>query len=812
MKKLLFLFLTMFSLFLMGQKRPGEQARPVPAVIYGKVQSPKGLPMPYVSIGLYNINGKDTILKRGTVSNDKGEFEIKVKPNKPVSLKFSFLSYKVHWLLNIKASKALDIGTIVLYEDQSLLKEVIVEADKSQMELKLDKRVFNVGKDLTNKGANASDILETVPSVEVDMEGNVSLRGSENVRILIDGRPSGQLSGNLADALRLIPGHLIEQIEVITNPSSRYDADGEVGIINIIMKKEKQSGRSGSFNASTGMPHNHRIAANYNLKKKTINFFAGLNGGYIQNVGGGASYQRYSFPDTSYFYQRERIHSRAGINMGINAGLEWDITPLNRLSFTARTSRKDGDNITSIEYLDFSDLTSIVSREQRIERENDERINADLTISYFKSSKNNKTQWSSFIKRIQSTDLESGSIEETINDIVNSISQATNNNATDQAWVLQSDYVYSAHKDAKFEMGFKGSFKLLDNDFEVLEFDQYWSSMPDYDNHLIYKEDITAAYIMTSNKWKKLAYQIGCRGEFSSVSTHLLQTDQLNNRQYFYPFPSMHLSYEISKAVALQASYSRRIGRPRHWWLNPFFGLSDDRNYFTGNPNLDPSLTNAYEFSTLYTFDKGSVLISAYNRNTVNLMQRVIFVDSIGNTISQPHNIGQEQSFGLEFNGQYNISKTWITSTNMNFYRSIINGAYQDIVLSSDAFIYRLKLNSRWRLKRGYKFQSSFNYRSPSITPQGKNLAIYHWNGGFSKDIFNKNGTLTLTVRDILNSRKRRRITEGLYYYLESEFQWRARTISLNFSYRINQNLTKKRNNRTTSPKDYTGSDMDMDM
>ena len=812
MRKILLFSLICFTVQLFAQQR--QNGRPYldpskTALIKGKINTASGEPIPYASIGVYKIIGQDTILKKGAASDQNGYFELRIKKDAVISLQFSFLSYRSKWMHNVTANNTLSLGIIVLEENDELLNEVIVEADKSQMELKLDKRVFNVGKDLTNKGANASDILETVPSVEVDMEGNVSLRGSENVRILIDGKPSGLLSGNLADALKQLQGDLIEKIEVITNPSARYDAEGEVGIINIVLKNDKQKGTSASVNVTTGLPHNHRVNTSFSLRKKNYSIFGGANGGYSNGIGGGTSLQTYNFPDTNYSYNRNRQHARARLSQMGNIGTEINVNKTDMLSISGSVSGHQGENKTTIDYLDYDIDNILTATEQRVEIEESNNMNANATLAYYKGSKEKDKEWNTVLKRIYSESDEIGLITETVNDIINPVLQRTSTITNDQTWYFQSDFIYQIKEDSKFETGVKTTSSVMDTDYGVSnDLGYIIRPIAEYDNHLIYEEQISAAYMMYGSKHGSIAYQLGLRGEYSDITTSLLQTNEINPRTYLNWFPSAHLSYEMSENTSLQASYSKRISRPRHWWLNPFYGLSDDRNFFTGNPNLDPELTDAYELSYLRKFDKGSVLASAYYRLTDNVMQRVTLVDSLGNTVMKPFNIGTEDAYGLEINGQYNVNKAWTTSTNINFFRSIIEGEYEGLALNANAFNYRVKLNSRWRLKKGWKAQTSFNYRAPAQSPQGRRLAIYHWNGGFSKDILKRKGTLTFTARDILNSRKRRSITEGPFYYLDAEFQWRSRSVTLNFSYRFNQKPGRKRG----SGSDYDAGDMDMGM
>lgn len=782
--------------------------------VIGTVVDENGVGIPFASIALYSIRNEDTTLRKGTASDENGQFSLQVRKGAKINLRISFLSYEPIWKFNIAVDQdLLDIGSITL-QDNKTLEEIVVEGEKSYSELKLDKRVFNVGKDITNNGANGSEILESVPSVEVDMEGNVSLRGSENVRILIDGKPSALLSGNLADALKQIPGENIERIEVITNPSARYDAEGEVGIINIVMKKNKKKGYSAILNTSVGTPDNYKLGSNLNWTKKHYSIYSNIALGYNKGPGGGFSNQFYTFEDTSYRFTRDRKHERQSVYGSFNFGSEINVNKKDVMQLSATLVQSMNNNITTNDYIDYDEGDLLTSSETRIENEEGKGNQLDITLAYYKGFNKKGREWNTTFKRIYGSSDETGLIEETVNDVIQLDDQRTLSFSDDKWWFIQSDFVSPVKENGTFETGVKGTYRVLDNNFDVEQMsNSEWLTLAQYDNHLIYKENISAAYMMYGSQWKKFSYQLGLRGEYSDVSTDLLQTQEYNPRQYFNLFPSTHFSYEMPNERFIQWSYSKRISRPRHWWLNPFYGLSDDRNYFTGNPNLDPELSHAFELSYLKRKNRNSLMLSSYYRYTTNVFQRVILVDSLGNTISQPHNIGIENSYGLEMNAQLGLYKSWSSSVNYNFYRSIVEGSYQDIVLNNDALNHRVKLNLRGKLSKVYKVQTSIIYRSPRLTPQGRQLAMYFMNVGASREILKKKATISLSVRDVFNTRKRRNVTEGDFYYLENEFQWRARTIMFNFSYRINQQYNKKKRRATRNKNmNQGGSNMEMDM
>ena len=785
-----------------GQSVKGTVRNYNKRILKGTVQDEQGNTIPYANIGVYFIKGADTNLIRGAASNLVGEFRIVVPGNKPANIQVSFLSYKTLWKTGIVIKDSLNLGVLTLSPSAALLEEAVIERERSQMELKLDKRVFNVGKDITNAGGSASDVLEKVPSVEVDMDGNVSLRGSENIRILINGKPSGLLAGNLADALKQLNGANIKSIEVITNPSARFDAEGEVGIINIIMKKETKEGWTGNVNVTAGLPETLRSLFNVSYSNRKITLYGGMSGNYWKMIGRGLATQQFLFEDTSYAFRRTRNHERGGANGSLNGGVDYFFNKQSLLNLTAKYWQGVSDNVTTNDYIDFDSYGIETSQEQRKEKEKGWNTGYALELNFYKSFKKHKgREFNTSISYNGRNSDENGEIVEYFNGLLTDLDQKSVTIGNRTSLFFQSDFILPLKKKDKLEFGAKHSDVKDDQDYTMTQLlGSEYRSIEGFDNHLIYDEHISALYAMYSKELKKLSYQVGLRGEYSDVTTNLLQTNERNQRKYGYLFPSAHFSYEKKKdTLYYQFGYSRRISRPRSWWLNPFYGLSDDRYFFVGNPNLDPSITDALELTYLRKFTEGSYMLSGYYRYSQEIMQRVLIVDSFGVSILQPQNIGIENSFGIEFSGRYDLTKKWNVSAGMNLFRSIVDGQYEDIILVADALNWRGNISARMRMKRGWRLQASGRFNAPNNSIQGRRLAMYVLDLGFSKTVMKRKGNISFSLRDVFNSRMRRSINEGEFFYSESMFQWRSRSAILNFSYRFNPEKKraspKKRNN-----------------
>ena len=782
MKKLLVVInFLLFSLLVLAQENKSYK-------ITGTLKDPFGEPLPYASIALHNKNDKS--LEKGTASNELGQFELLAKSGS-YYLKITFLSYEDKTIEKVEVQDAdLDLGFLKMKTGSQALEEVTVAAEKIDMELKLDKRVINVSKDINNRGRNAVEILDNIPSVAVDVEGTVSLRGSENVRILVDGKPSGLVGLSSSDALRQLQAGMIERIELITNPSARYDAEGEVGIINIVLKKEQKKNINGTLDVHTGYPHNHGIDLNLNYRREFANIFGSYGLSYQERPGSGKSFQSFNYEDTSFSYNRLREHSRNSLSNSFRMGSEFYLNGNNSFTLSGLYRLTDGSNISLHRYTDYNSLDELARIVERNGEENETKDFKEFAFNYNKKFKKKDQVWTFDAKWMDSEDLENNQVIETSSvDSVPALNQRISNTENEINLLFQTDYVHPFGKDGKLEAGLKANLRDLDNDYKVeqLSEEEVWQVLPLFNNHLLYTENIYAAYLMGGNKLGAFSYQGGLRVEYSSIEIEMVKTQEKNPKDYLQFFPSVHLSYKLDDKNDLQLSYSRRISRPRFWWLIPFVGLDDARNIYSGNPDLNPEYTNSFEVGYLKNLEKGSLLPSIYYRFTTGVIDRILISDSSGLTRSFPINLGFENSFGLELSGSYRIMEAWNLTGNFNFFRAISEGIYEEQDFSNDTYSWNFRASSKWTIKKKLGVQTSFNYRSPRNDAQGKIYSQYFMDLGASYDFFKGNATLTLSGKDLFNTRKRRYLMTGPGFVTDGEFQWRSRQLLLTFSYRLNQ-------------------------
>lgn len=751
-------------------------------------------PVPFASVALYPVSGSTPIA--GVVADEAGTFALQAKPGQ-YSLKATAVSYQEKVIADLRvATQDIQLGVSVMKSSAKKLEEVVVVGEKSQMELSLDKRIFNVGKDLANAGGTASDILKNIPSVAVDGEGNVSLRGSNSVRILIDGKPSGLVSLKGGAGLQQLQGSMIERVEVITNPSARYEAEGMGGIINIVLKKERKEGFNGSFDVITGYPANFGAAANVNYRRKNLNFFINYTASYRNTPGRNSIYQEVYRNDSTFISQQNSTNQLKGQNSNARAGIDYYFNPKSILTaaYTWRLSK--GKRFSDIHYLDYvGNLSNPKGITNRTQDETETEPNSEYVVSYKKTFAREGHELTADVRYLdnweksdqyftQQTLLPNGAPSGIPN-----ILQRAVNDETEKQFLVQVDYVRPFRKDGKLEGGLRSSTRNMTNDYTVTQqnADGSWFALPNLTNDFLYQEKINALYGIVGNKIRKFSYQVGLRAEWTGVTTTLKQTNDVNPRSYANLFPSLHATYDLPHQHALQASYSRRVRRPQYNDLSPFMTFSDSRNFFSGNPDLNPEFTDAFELGHIKYVEKGSFSSSIYYRYTTGKIIRIRRVDTLGNSTTRPENLATEHSYGAEFAGSYALYKWWKLDGSLNFFRAITNGGNLDASYQSDTYSWFARTSSRFTFWKNTDAQVRANYEAPQKTPQGSRRAIATLDLSFSKDILNNNGTLVFNVIDVFNSRKYRSITEGTNFYTESSSQGRLRQFNLTFNYRLRQ-------------------------
>lgn len=800
LKKILstFLILGMASLHIYAQQSGNTDE----GVITGKIVDSEGTPAPSASVAVYDSSMNNIIT--GASSDTSGGFSIGLKPGTYV-VRITYVSFRPHReRVRLKAGETKEFGTITLQPASERLEEIVVEGERSQLAMSFDRRVFRVGTDITSMGGSVLDVLDNVPSVTTDIEGNVSLRGSDAVRILINGKPSN-LVQNDTDGLRSIPANMVERVEVITNPSSRYEAEGSAGIINIVLKKEQALGLNGSVSAGTGIPADHELSANLNYRINNINWFLGGGINYREDPGSGNSFQRFSSPDTAYMYRESTESVRSEIDGNLRFGADIYMSGDQTLTASASLNLEDEEDETEVRYTDLTlagDIMQEVFRDQveqgnesdyefRLEYENlfegeDHRLTADIDLDF-------------------SREREHSDLEEVIQaGNTDPLFQRTDNEEEERDIRFQADYVRPVGENNRLEAGLFSSAEWMDNTFVVEELQNgIWQPLDEaFNDNFLYYENVNAAYAIFASDRERFSYQAGLRAEHTNTRTELKRTGQVNDRSYIDLFPSLFFTYKLNDLQSLQISYSRRLQRPWSRMLLPFSDYSDSRNRFTGNPDLEPEFSNSYEAGFMQYWQTGSLLASLYYRRTTGEIERITILDSEGITRIFPINLSTEDAWGLELTADQEIADALSLTGSANLYRSNSEGVYQDQILSGKTNAFYGRLGIRWQISDKWNYETSLWYAGPRETTQGQSAAMSSIDTGIARDLLDGRATISLNVRDLLDTRKRDFTVNDPNFYSEQEFRWSTRSFTINFTYRFNQDNSRDDRERQEGPEE----------
>jgi outer membrane receptor protein involved in Fe transport len=743
------------------------------------IENNSSQPIPYATVVV-----KDKITKQnitGIISDDNGKFMV-LSPTPNFYLEISFMGFETKTITEFKIQGGkTNIGALKLIPDNQKLNEIVVTAQTSKTTFKLDKRVFNVGKDFSTSGASALEVLNNVPSVNVSIEGDVSLRGSAGVQILINGKPS-VLADQSSNALGTITADMIESIEVITNPSAKYEASGTAGILNIILKKEEKRGWNGSVSANTGSPDNHSLGLSINRRTDNFNFFAQMGAGYRSLPQNAENTNQNLIIDEVILSQGKEFRNETFFN--ITLGTDYHINAFNVLTLSGNFAYEIEDQPSAYQFriLDTNDdLISSWSREENTAATNPKY---QFELNYKKQFKTNKEHslQVSALGSFFGKDQESKFINTLITgaDITNA--QQTETDFQQADYTFKADYVNPLTEIYTIETGVQYVINDVGNDFEVRDLvDESYVINENLTNNFDWKQNVLGLYVTTAYEKDKFGVKLGLRVEQTDLKTLLTTTNERNAQNYTNVFPSFHSSYKISDNTSIQAGYSRRIFRPRLWDLNPFFNIRNNFNIRAGNPNLQPEFTDSYELTSIYKIGKASLSSSLYYRYTTQVVERIsTFEDNV--TFSSPENIGTNSSVGFEMNGKFSPNK-WLTLTgdfNLNYFDRIGTFENQDFDFSGSQWSSRM--GSKIGLPADIDIEVTGNYQSGFETVQGEQSGYASLDLGVRKKIFKGKVILNLGVRDLFKSRIQERFVNQPTFESYS-FRQRGRFITFGISY-----------------------------
>lgn len=745
--------------------------------IKGKITDSKtNQPLPYATVILSSPQTKKEISTdidgNYLLKSISGNYQLKVK----------FMSYKTFTINDFQLNKDL-VKDIVLEENINQLNEVNVVAEKSAVELKLDKKVFNVGKDILSRGGSANDILNNVPSVNVDVAGVISLRGNSSVTVLINGKPSMLTANN---GLSQISSANIEKVEVITNPSAAYEAQGGAGIINIIMKKNSMQGFNGSLQASIGTPANQNLNANVSYKTEKVNLFSNIGYRYFDIYSTNKQFQTNDTNDLTTILNQFENSKRTNSGYNIYVGGDYYINEKNTLTGSYYRSKNDNNSKRSYtyNYSNAGNVTdSIISRSENYKEP--QYYNA-LELNYVKTFEKKEKKWTTSLQYDFWNDDENQYIDQQkvypqqpeISNLYSRDIESSND------IFIKSDFVNPISEHSKIEMGIRSDLRALRSDYHTILDD---IQQDQFTNKLKYDENLYSAYFQFGSKIKKFNYLLGLRSELSDIKIADAKNTFSNSKNYINLFPTVHLVYNLTEKTDLQLSYSKRINRPRFWQLNPFSGLSDLRNLTVGNPDLNPMFTNSFELTVLAKPGKFSINPSVYYQHTTNFFVYILERTNENYFISTPVNLDTEDRYGAEVSATYSPTKWLRLSADFNYYKFKQQGTYENVSYNAEDQTWLSNFRSVIKFPKIISGEFSFRYTGKNQGVQTLTERQYSSNLGLSRDFLEDKMSVTLNVNNLFNSQISKEKTTTDLYYLESEFKSQGRYLNLTVIYRFNR-------------------------
>ncbi len=770
-------------------------------------------PLMYASVVLFTV--EDSTMVSGSISEEDGSFLIEDISAGTYYVAINYVGYPEQLVNDIQISRrepAVDLGTIAISPDAAILSEVTVEATRELMEVGLDRRVFNVEQELTSVGGSALDLMQNIPSVAVDFDGNVSLRGSDNVTILIDGRPSGLLGLTGSEALEQLPSEMVERVEVITNPSARYDPDGTSGIINIVMKEQRERGYNGmvSLNASTGQRYSG--SANFNYHVGSVNLFANYSGRLFNSDGYGSSFRTNLVNDTYLDQESDFDFDMDAHNFTL--GVDYHMNDRHRLttSFGYNTRDMDRFNYTDYQMLDSQhDLEDAFFRETfNYMDHGGYQVNLSHELSFDEEYREWTTDFTFSSRGMDRTQENEQVFNEQLADDRPDLFENTFTDGSMQMFRVQTDYTHPLGGESKLELGAQAYFRERDHDFAFYDYDhdtESWVNNEGLSNHFIHSEQRYSAYTMYSTVLGNYSIQGGLRMEYADILVEQQTMEEDYPNDYFSLFPTMHVRRNFTPTQSAQLSYSRRINRPRGRQLNPFPSYNDPYDISSGNPMLDPEYTNSLELGYTRFSERLTLNPSVFYRHTEGMITRFRTMDDDGIAYTTFENLNRGISLGSELALTYRFTDWWrINGTLSYFYRQVEGGGDQ-MELQNESYSWSSRMVNNFTFPGGWSAQLTGHYRSPLVMIQGEMKEMYSADFAVRKNVLNNNATISLRLSDIFDTRRFRMYNYGDNFTLDSERRRNSRMVFIGFTYRINEYERDRRRERDAMDDD----DMDFD-
>lgn len=770
-------------------------------IITGKViDEATGLGIEFANIAIYKSGTE--VMVSGVNSTKNGDFSVKNLPCGEYDVTVIFLGYEENKLQQVPITEGdpkQSIGEIFLTGKPATLGEVKVVSERAIMQFGSDKKVYNIEKDLTSATGSVTEILRNIPSIDVDIEGNVHLRGSENVKILVNGIPSAQIGLDKQRVLQQIPGGMVKEVEVITNPSAKYSTEGISGIINIITKKQNKRGFHSSGTFSYDSNNNLQSTLNFNYRLNKFNFFLNLPTRKDRRVRKGEIFRKNILRDTIYSLNTLMDIDGDRRFLTLTGGMEYyfDARSVLSYSYSHTTKKSLQEGTTFFDYFNHQNLFTGSSSRDDIDNENGNGVQHN--INFNKIFKQEGTKLSVIASFSNFNEMEEERFDETFSDeqgienpfhlLENTFDNDNNLNA-----FIQADYSQKFHNDLRFDTGIRSSSHSQKNEYGLNTFDypsgQYLTN-DTFSNSFEYEENVLAGYLMLTQQYKKFEFQAGVRGEQTNTLSFLDNTkfsrlkDFPFRNNYFKLFPSGSVTYFLSQNQKFILSYSKRINRPSIQQVIPSVDFSNRFDRRVGNPFLLPEIINAYELGYIKSFEKGTFNTNFFFRNTHDGITRINNFDKKGNPINTYDNLDYAQTFGLELINTFRPYKWWNFNTSLTGYWQEINASNIETGLQIKGLQWNGRLISNFNLTKKTDLQWYVFYQSESITPQGMRLPFYWTDLAIKQNLFKGASSITLKVTDFFNTRQYSYELNTPHTQLNMDFSWPSRGISLGLIWHI---------------------------
>lgn len=704
----------------------------------------------YASILIRDKNSLELI--NGTSSDENGFFELETF-SEEVIFEVSLIGYQDYIIEEFEfLNNEVDLGEIRLTPQTDMLKEVELVGEKSTTEFRLDKRVFNVGKDLSSTGASALEVLDNVPSVTVSIEGQISLRGNSGVQILINGKPS-VLASDSGNALGTITADMIEKVEVITNPSAKYEAEGTAGIINIVIKKEERKGLNGSFSLNYGSPLNNSGGLSLNKRTERFNLFTQLGSGYrkLPTI--------FNNKNLNLLTQ-EGVHTqgreyRNEVFYNIILGTDYYINPQNVITVSGFYAFEDEEQPSNTNVKIFENQNDLVAEWDREEKTEAGNPKYQYELIYKKDFLNDEdhdlilSATGNLFSKRQSSEFSNKTVlgSATFKD------QQTRTYFREAVHIFKVDYTNPFSEKWTLEAGAQYGDNDVSNDFEVKnDSNGSWVVDPGLTNTFSFSQRVLGIYGTTSYESNLWGLKLGLRMESTAIETNLVNSNQKNNQNFEDLFPTLHSSFKLNTSLSLQAGYSRRIYRPRLWELNPFFNIRNSFNIRQGNPDLGSEYSDSYEVSAIYNIPGLSLNFSLFQLFTSNVIE---YISRLNDNISvrKPENLGTKKANGIEMNGKLDLTNKIVINGDFNFNAFDRKAYWNEQSFDFKGERWSTRISSKIKLPKEIDVEFAFDYRSNYKTIDGQVSPSRNINFGIRKKVLNKKGVINLSVRDIFATR-----------------------------------------------------------